>query len=195
MRVLLDTQILVYWNRRGPVSNVEEYETLRRAWYLFYELDKAKARIIVPTIVIGEFLVGCRPETHQDVVREFTQKFDCPAFDLVAAMRAAEIRQSIKDQSIQKLYSTEENGRNILSADIKILACGLADRMTHFYSNDKKFQKLANLFVNEAHALPTKGMDLFADQLVEERIGKCPQKNSPPTSPEKKPGERKKRRD
>lgn len=127
-----------------------ERELHLRAKLLECEIEQDEHEIIVPTISVAEYLTGCDPSSWAAVVGQFSEHFHCPNFDLAAAQHAARIKQKWAAELKGKIY---EDRRNVLSADMKILATGLANRAQSLYSNDADFRKLAAHFL-EALELP-----------------------------------------
>src|SRR4029078_5874333 len=97
-----------------------------RAKLLEHEVHEDEHEIIVPTICIGEYLTGCDPSTWVAVVRQFSEHFHCPDFDLPAAQQAARVHQKWAAELKGKIY---KDRRNVLSADMKILGTALANRV------------------------------------------------------------------
>lgn len=163
MRVLLDTQIWIYLHPKSPSKMSQAEKDLHvRARILSQELTDDEAEIVVPTLCIGEYLVGCDASTWISVVREFSERFVCPDYDLPSAQLAAKVRQAFSAQMKGKIY---KDRRNVLSADVKILGAALAHRVKRIYSCDADFRKLASNFI-EAFDLPKTSKDLFLEKEI-----------------------------
>jgi hypothetical protein len=121
-----------------------------RSKLLLHKLARQKAIVVLPTVAISELLVPVPEADKGALIAGLTGMFVCPAFDLKAAAIAADLwlrhKQAPKDQQYGK--------RQILRADIMIVASALAAGATEFYSHDRKLLALARL-VMTAHDLPT----------------------------------------
>lgn len=65
-RVCLDNHILI-WGVRGYATPGQE-DRVERARDLFVELDESDAQVIVPAVVVAEFLAGVPRARHQDLL-------------------------------------------------------------------------------------------------------------------------------
>ena len=153
MNCALDTNILVWGSREGSDPKTKDLE--RRARILFELLERDKARVIVPSIVLAEFLVGVAPEEHTKVMEQFRQTFYCPPFDVAASVIAADLWRK------HATYDPKDKQqRKILKADVLIIATAKVAGAQCFYTHDDKCRKLASE-VMEARDLPTHDERLF----------------------------------
>lgn len=167
MRVLLDTQIWIYLHPKpGTTMSAAQKELHVRARILEGDLEEEEAEIVVPTLIVGEYLTGCEPSTWTKVVQTFAETFVCPDYDLPATQQAARVHMEYVKQLKGKIY---KDRRNVLSSDIKILGTALAQRVKRIYTHDAEFRRLASLFL-EAFDLPTKSNNLFREADIRQSL-------------------------
>lgn len=130
--VCIDTHILI-WGVRKHATPGQEPMIQRAEMFLEY-LEKSNARVLVPSIAIGEFLVGV-PEERQPVVLEALQdRFRIVDFDPVAAALAAKLWQTRKQLLTASIGST----RDVIKADFQILATAITRKASVLYSHDEE---------------------------------------------------------
>ncbi len=145
--------------RRKPQEDpAATLDLQRRSRILLQTLDQQKAKIFVPTVAVAELLTGIRSEDHGRFIAELQKRFFCPPLDLRASALAAQIWQKYRS-----LPSRDPLQRDVLKADVLIIAIAKAAGATVFYSHDKNCQKLAVLATMTARDLPTHSEDMFID--------------------------------
>lgn len=149
--------VLIYSLRKG--TDAKTRERRRRARILLSMLEEEKARIVVPSIVVSEILVGIPVEEHGAFVAELPRRFYCPPFDLQAAALAADLWQKHK-----KLPKRDQLQRTVLKADVLIVASASVAQAKVFYSYERKCRRLATLAGLDARDLPSHHEDMFLDR-------------------------------
>ena len=133
-------------------------EMQRRSLILLDLLQERKEKIIVPTVMVSELLLGVEPKFHGDYIAELQRRFFCPPYDLRAAALAAELwlyhRGLPKEEQVQ---------RSVLRADVMIIATAKVSGATEFYSHDGKCRKLATKAGMTALDLPLNHPNMFRD--------------------------------
>jgi hypothetical protein len=128
-------------------------------------LEEQKEKIVVPTVMVSELLLGVDPKRHGDYVAALQQRFFCPPYDLRAAALAAELwlhhRGLPKDQQMQ---------RSVLKADVMIVATAKVAGAAVFYSHDGKCRSLANRAGMSGQDLPVNHPDMFRDREIKGEI-------------------------
>ena len=153
--VAIDTNVLI-WVTRGVARTTRLHdphtrELERRAKILVGQLNDAKATVVVPTIVVAEFLsvpdVGLR-----HIFDVFAQQgtFLCPSFDLPASEFAAGMWRKHKT----KPRAADPQPRPVLRVDIMIVATAKIAGAQYFYTADSRCRELANLAGMTARDLP-----------------------------------------
>ena len=99
--------------------------------------------MVVPSVVIGEFLVKVPVEKHQEVQAVLEKRFQIVPYDAVAAACAARIFQEHKNSGA----SRGNVPRDILKADIQILATAVTRKVVKLYTHDGDLAKLAEKYL------------------------------------------------
>lgn len=149
--VAVDTNVLVWGMRKkGPQDKV------RHARYLFTELEYAKAQIIIPSIVVAEYLAPISPRDRGTVVAAMSERFRIEPFDVKDAVTAAEL-WDLGKAGRQMQHS---NARTTLRADTLIVATAKNHGATEFYTEDDDCYAMAEKIM-KAKRLPTIAPNLF----------------------------------
>ena len=144
-RACLDNHILI-WGIRG-VAAVGQEIMVRRARALMKELEKNKVDILVPAVVVSEFLAGVPKSQHTELLRVLNRRFELPPFDVRAAAVAAEVWREIASRNpdlraqIQETFPGTQ--RSKIKADIQILATALVRKADVLYTHDGPLTNVA----------------------------------------------------
>lgn len=147
----IDTHTLVWGVRQVGTAN-----ELDRAKWLFEELEIAKAQVLIPTVVIAEYLVKADKKTHASIIEAINRRFLIKPFDIECASLAAELFSTGKTTRPSGIPL----GREVLRADTLIIATAKVHKAKVFYSDDANCRALANT-VMEARPLPVNSPHLF----------------------------------
>ena len=79
--VCLDNNILI-WGIRG-ISTPGQEGMISRTQALFEDLDASDAHIMVPAVVVSEFLTGVPKAQHQSLLEVLNRRFELPPFDIL----------------------------------------------------------------------------------------------------------------
>lgn len=161
MIVALDTMVLIYalqeYEPKAKHPSPPHVELQKRAKILLHDLDAAKASVVVPTLVIAEFLTGIEPAKHDQVLAAFQDRFKhLPVFDIKASRKAAELWLSHRE-----IPKKDQIPRRQLKLDTMVIASAWSAGARFFYSHDPKCRKLAVSAGLDARDLPTHSEDLF----------------------------------
>lgn len=147
--ISVDTCILVWGIQKTARSKEQEKSIVPRAEYLLADrVDDENLRLIIPSIVVGEYLVKTT-KNEKEVLSQFLQNSLVVDYNYAAARIAAEIwskRKSIKNE----LSSI----RHCISADCKIIATAKAHGASVIYTENDDLIKLARLINYPAKRLP-----------------------------------------
>jgi predicted nucleic acid-binding protein len=150
----IDTQTLVWAVRRqGSAGDLE------RARWLFEELQIAEAQVLIPTVVVAEYLVPADKKSHASIIEAIHRKFLIRPFDIECASLAAELFKVGKPMRPAGVPL----GREVLRSDTLIIATAKVHKAKVFYSDDKDCRDLAAT-VLDARPLPVNSPHLFVDQ-------------------------------
>lgn len=149
----IDTAALIWGVRQKG-----EPDKLERGQWLFRELEDINARIIVPSVVVAEYLVPVDSERRKSVVASLSERFIIHSFDVHCAVIAAELH-GLGDA--QRPKGTEDR-RKCLKADCMIIATAFAHKADRFYSHDKDCRNFAETLSGwEVRDLPPHAPTLF----------------------------------
>lgn len=144
-RACLDNHILI-WGIRG-VAEVGQEVMIRRAKALIAELEEQEDDILVPAVVVSEFLAGVPKSQHTELLKVLSRRFQLPPFDVRAAAvaaglwrDAAERNPHLRDQIREAFPDTP---RVRIKADIQILGTALARNADVLYTNDGALRMIA----------------------------------------------------
>ena len=156
--VCLDTHILI-WGIKEEATP-DRVEMIPRAKYFFSELTKAKTKALVPSVVIGEFLLKIPASAHVTVLNLMRETFITAPYDLQAAARFAALWQERSEGNFIKRLQDELGAtRAELRADCMIVATALAQNASCIYSHDRKLKTFAG------DAIPVVELPREQDQL------------------------------
>jgi predicted nucleic acid-binding protein len=162
VRAGFDNNILV-WGTRKDLDPVDDHgrdiaDLQRRARVLFLELERKSIEVVIPEIVISEYLCGVPLKDHNAVISTFHERFFCQPFDALAAAISASLffySRSLDDEL--------RRPKRLLKIDTMVVASAKAAICTVFYSNDERCRKLAQKAGMVAHDLPTHSSDLLVN--------------------------------
>ena len=87
--IVIDTQILIWAVKREATAG-QEPMIEKATRYLEY-LDKCKDRIIIPSVVVSEFLANVPDDREAAVLQALQERFMIMPFDTLAAVYAARV--------------------------------------------------------------------------------------------------------
>jgi hypothetical protein len=127
-----------------------------RAKYLFSELTRTQTKILIPSIVVGEFLLGIPLDMHGKILSNLGESgFITLPYDLQAAARFATLWKEREEKGlIQKIKEEYEARRTQLRADCMIIATALAQNSSCIYSHDGRLRAFAGDAIH-VYDLPT----------------------------------------
>jgi predicted nucleic acid-binding protein len=145
-RACLDNHILI-WGVRGVATQGQE-EMINRAQALFEDLDADDTDIMVPAVVVAEFLAGVPKPQHVGLLDVLNRRFQVVPFDVRTAAIAAELWRDaaesnphLRDQIREAFPGTE---RAKIKADLMILASALARGADVLYTHDGPLKTAAD---------------------------------------------------
>ena len=97
--VCLDTQVLIWGVQERARSGQEEM--IQRARYLFSAFTQAKTKVLIPSIAVGEFLLGIPSDMHGVFLSKLGEGgFIIAPYDLQAAARFAALWKEREERNI-----------------------------------------------------------------------------------------------
>lgn len=133
----IDTQILLWAIKRVEPGREAE---IARAVSLVEDLTTQGIAIMIPSIVLAEYLVFYDPAEQPAQSSMLRKNFFVAPFDPVAAEIAAEL---YSQRLIAQAREETGQSKHALKADVKIIATAIAHRANCIYSHDGQFESFA----------------------------------------------------
>ncbi len=153
--VCLDNNILI-WGIRG-ISTPGQEGMISRTQALFEDLDASDAHIMVPAVVVSEFLTGLPKAQHQSLLEVLNRRFELPPFDVRTAAVAAGLWRDAAERNPQFREELKEafpgTQKVKIKADIMILATALVRKADILYTHDGPLRTIADGLI-EVRDLP-----------------------------------------
>jgi predicted nucleic acid-binding protein len=151
--VAIDSMTLVWGIRKTGAAK----EKIEHAGYLFMALDKEESQIIIPSIVLAEYLTPIRDdEQRARTAAAIGDRFFVVPFDAKDALLAARLFNDGKTNRQRK----KPNVRAVLRADSMIVATAKNHGARVFYTDDNDCRSMASKIM-VAKPLPTMPNDLW----------------------------------
>lgn len=118
---------------------------LPRAQRLLCDLDKQGARILIPTPIMWEYLLGISSANRDAALSTFNKRFRVIPFDALAASIASELWQNNKNngKALDGAAWRAGHGRTKMKVDCQLVAVALANGADAIYSHDDDIRKYA----------------------------------------------------
>jgi len=138
--VCIDTDVLIWGTKANTGS--EQSEKCLNAKYFFESLHKDHKTVIVPMVVLAEFLVKIPQSEHSKIMGYFEKSFIIVPIDGLTASVYAQIYQKNK-------ISTSElsKPRQAIKIDRLIVASAVAYKADILYSEDNDIPNFAKGFI------------------------------------------------
>ena len=151
--VIVDTQILILAVKREATPSQEPM--IEKAARYLEHLDKCKDQIIVPSVVVAEFLANVPDEREETVLKAFERRFMVAPFDTLAAVYAARIwrKNSSGNPSLVQQLKADGYKSAKVKVDIQIIATALARKAVRITTHDDGLIKSASGHI-EAGPMP-----------------------------------------
>ncbi len=151
----IDTMVLIYAGVVPIKDGMEiDPDLVHRSKALLHMLTRKNSTIILPSIAIAELLVPVPTTKHGIFLSTLQQFFLCVPFDVKAASIAADLFAEHSKMERSEKYTK----RQILKADVLIIATAKSAGATDFYTHEPFCRRLASKVMN-AHPLPTQDPD------------------------------------
>ena len=151
--VAIDTMVLV-WGVRGEGTE----EQVRRAARFYAHAEAEQWEVMVPSVVLAEYLFPVPTESQTQVVADVVERFHVFPFDVRCAAVAARLAAG---RMTQEDRDGTRSDRRVIKADSQIVATAFVHGASVMYSEDRAFQNMARMIMN-AERLPEIGPHLWA---------------------------------
>jgi predicted nucleic acid-binding protein len=142
--VCFDNHVLIWGIKEQSTEGQEDKIALAKS---FIENLKNDDLVIIPSIVLAEFLIPIPPQLHAMVINLFTKKFLIAPFDALAASKFSLIWQTNKPPEVAKQLIEDDATKAELRADSMIVATAVAQKAECIYSYDKGIKSFAKGFI------------------------------------------------
>ena len=140
--VCLDTHILIWGVKEEAEAGQEEM--IDKAKRFLAHLEKDGINMLIPSIVVAEFLMRIPPELHTTIINLLSKGFMIPPFDARASAIFAAIWQDRQEKKIiEDLLKNHHAKREELKADCMIVATAISRNAHILYTHDNKLMKFA----------------------------------------------------
>lgn len=139
--VCFDTHIII-WGVRGKATSGQE-NNIEKAKYLISKCEEDGIKIMVPSVVVAEFLCALESRLHSDVSELMHRRFIVSPFDTQAALYFAEMWRNKKQTKDESGISRAE-----MKADYMITATAIARGAACIYSEDVGLKKFAQDYID-----------------------------------------------
>jgi predicted nucleic acid-binding protein len=146
----IDTQILLWAIKQ---SEPGREDLIARSVARFNDLKGRGITIMIPSIVVAEYLPAYPVEDHPAQLAILRKNFFIAPFDAAAAVVAAGIQCK---RLLAETHDATSMGKHCLKADVKIIATAIAHGATMIYSHDKHFNSFGRgrILVSDVPDLP-----------------------------------------
>ncbi len=150
--VCLDTNILIWGIQK--IALPEYQDRIERAQLLFKQLHQDKAEIMIPSVVLSEFMMKIEKKEIPRLLKEIQKNCKIYSFDAVAAFKLADIFRNIKANKTYEELQTLGITRQCIKFDSMIVATAVIQNSSVIYTEDKGVKKIAEKEGIETKELP-----------------------------------------
>lgn len=145
--------MILAWSLREDGS---EDQRSRTKW-LFDQFEEEECQIIVPTVVLAEFLVPLSEQRRTEMLGAMSGSFLLAPFDV----RCAAIAASLIPSALDGRKKGEAHSRHSVKVDAMLVATAKVWNAGRVYSNDAKCRELAQRLGLVSQDLPKQPSNLF----------------------------------
>ena len=152
--VVFDTHILIWGVQK--TARQEQKDMISKTERFFKHLDDNHAKVLIPSVVLSEFLMPIPAAEMGTYLQKFEEKFMVIPYDAMAALEFAKIWQSKQEDDTIQVLRHEGFSKHHLKVDSMIVATAINQKATCIYSHDSGLNKLASgyIAVKEIPSLP-----------------------------------------
>ena len=172
--ICFDNHVLIWGIKEQAKEGQEDKISLAKRF-----IDKLgdDDNVLIPSIVMAEFLIPIPPELHATVINLFNKNYIIAPFDALAASKFSLIWQTNKPAETAKQLIKDYATRAELRADSMIVATAVAWKAECIYSYDKWVKTFAKGFI-EVKDIPIvpQEVDIFESDSEKLDWGKPPKR-------------------
>lgn len=143
-KYILDTHVLI-WGIKG-IAEAGQESMIGFAKNFLKDCHNQKIDLMVPAIVLGEFLCNVEEQHHMEYIHELQKAFLIKPYDMPASLHFAKLfNERQKQIKMNGANSLAENkiSKQELKADFMIVATAKSSKADAIYSHDKNLKKFA----------------------------------------------------
>jgi len=171
--VCFDNHVLV-WGIKEQATPGQE-EMIPRTKALIHKLQEDRIHVLIPSVVIAEFLMPIPLDMHATVINLFDKAFVVVPFDAAAASQFARIWLSNKGQELVNGLIRSGSTKAELKVDSLIVATAVSHNAECIYSDDSGVKAFAQGFV-QVRNIPFLSEQTSAFKPDEQDWGQFPKK-------------------
>lgn len=148
--VCLDNHVLIWGIKRQAIP--DQQHMIERTRTFLQKLQDEGVTVVIPTVVLAEFLNHIPTEHHPNIIQQLSKSFVLAPFDAKTASLFSDIWK--KKHGNGAIPTKPREG---LKVDTQIVAVALANQASVIYSEDKDIRNFANglIEVRDIPAIPT----------------------------------------
>lgn len=159
--ICLDTHALIWGIKEECTKGQEDMIPVTKR---FIESIDNDTSVLIPAIVVAEFLMRIPPDLHAMVINLFNKNYIIAPFDALCASKFSLVWNKNKDQAEELLKAGATRAE--LKADSLIVATAVARKAECIYSYDKWTKTFAKNFIDVKEVPFIPKQDAFPDNIV-----------------------------
>ena len=140
-----DTHILIWGVQK--TSRQAQQEMISKTMRFFKHLDDKEIKVIIPSVVLSEFLMPIPVTDMGKYLHEIEEKFMVVPYDAMTAIEFAKIWQSKQDDNTIQALRHDGFSKHHLKVDGMIVATALTQKASCIYSHDPGLKKFASGYI------------------------------------------------
>ena len=146
--ICFDTTPFIWGMQSSSDDEATLNENFRKMRLFLERLASENQRIMIPTVVLAEYLVKVPVEDHAAEVNRIQAIYRVFPFDVKAASISADIGGSLTYQSTVNQFAetqhvTREEARQLVKVDVMIVATAIANNAERIISEDPHIRSIA----------------------------------------------------
>lgn len=147
-----DTHILIWGVQK--TSRQGQQEMIHKTARFLKHLDAHQTKVIIPSVVLSEFLMPIPAEEMGPYLQKIEEKFMVIPYDAIAAIEFAKIWQSKQEDDTIEALRNEGFSKHHLKVDGMIVATAVTRKALCIYSHDLGLKKFAAGYI-EVKEIPS----------------------------------------
>jgi predicted nucleic acid-binding protein len=140
-----DTHILIWGVQK--TSRQTQQDMIPKTERFFKHLDDNQIKVIIPSVVLSEFLMPIPAKEMGSYLHKIEEKFMVIPYDAMAAIEFAKIWQSKQEDDTIQALRHDGLSKHHLKVDGMIVATALTRKASCIYSHDSGLKKFASGYI------------------------------------------------